>query len=70
MHVEGPRIYQMNCQIDSFQNTCDMLYAKIHRLAKKIDFVQKKTSKSAILVDTNLGYLAQTDAKRLTPGQI
>ena len=37
MHVEGPQTYQMNRQINSFQNVCDMLYAKIDRLARKID---------------------------------
>ena len=40
MHVEGPQIYQMNCQINSFQNMCDMLFAKIDRLARKIDSMQ------------------------------
>ena len=37
MHVECPQMYQMNRQINSFQNVCDMLYAKIDRLARKID---------------------------------
>ena len=34
-----------------------MFLAKIDRLARKIEFVKKKTSKSAILVWTNLSYL-------------
>ena len=55
MHGEGPQIYQMNRQINSFQNMCDMLKAKIDGLARKTDFVQKK-SKLPFLVDTNLGY--------------
>ena len=33
-HIEGPQIYQMNRQIDSFQNMCDKLQAKIDRLAR------------------------------------
>ena len=41
MHVEGPQIYQMNRQINSFQKKCDMLQAKFDRLARKIKFVQK-----------------------------
>ena len=41
MHVEGPQIYQMNCQINSFQNMCDTLKAKINSLARKIDSLQK-----------------------------
>ena len=57
MHGEGPHIYQINHQTNSLQNMCDMLLAKIDRLARKIDFVQKNTSKLAILVDTNLDYL-------------
>ena len=43
MHVEGPQIYQINRQTNSFQNMCDMLKAKIDRLARKIDIVQKNT---------------------------
>ena len=39
MHVAGSQIYQMNCQINSFQNMCDMLKAKIDRLARKIEFL-------------------------------
>ena len=42
MHVDGPQKYQMNRQINSFQNMCDMLDAKIDRLARKIDSLQKK----------------------------
>ena len=42
MHVAGPQIYQMNRQIYSFQNMCDMLSAKIDRLARKMDFLQQK----------------------------
>ena len=44
MHVECPQMYQMNRQINSFQNVCDMLYAKIDRVARKIDSLQKKHS--------------------------
>ena len=57
MHVEVPQIYQMNCQTNSFQNICDMLNAKIGRLARKINSLQKNTSKSPGFVCTNLGYL-------------
>ena len=57
-HVEGPQMYQINSQTNSFQNMCDMLKITIDRLARKIDSLQKKkTSKPPILVDTNLGYL-------------
>ena len=74
LHVEGPQIYQMNRQINSFQNICDTLLAKIDCLARKINFVQKITSKSPILVGTNLAYLTlegpgrQTGDTRSTPG--
>ena len=44
IHLEGPQIYQINRQTNSFQNMCDMLYVKIDRLARK------NTSKSAIFV--------------------
>ena len=37
----GTQIYQMNRQINSFQNMCDMLKAKIDHLARKIDSLQK-----------------------------
>ena len=46
IHLEGPQIYQMNCQINSFQNMCDMLKAKVDRLARKIEFVQKEHLKT------------------------
>ena len=42
MHVEGPQIYQINRQTNSFQNMCDMLWAKIDCLARKIDSLQQK----------------------------
>ena len=45
--VEGPQIYQMNLQTNSFQNMCDMLYAKIDSLARKIYSLQKKHLKIA-----------------------
>ena len=51
IHVPGPQIYQINRQTNSFQNMCDMLYVKIDRLARK------NTSKSAIFVCTNMGFL-------------
>ena len=35
MHVEGPQIYQMNRQTNSFLNMCDMLGAKIDGLSRK-----------------------------------
>ena len=66
MHVKGPQIYQINRQTNSFQYMCEMLQTKIVRLARKIDFVQKNTSKLPFLVDTNLAL----DAKRLSPGQL
>jgi len=43
-----------------------MLKAKIDRFARKIDFVQKNTSKSPILVDTNLSYLTLEGPGRQT----
>ena len=57
MHVAGPQICQSNRWNNSFQNMYDMLQATIDRFARKIDFVQKSTSKSAILMDRNLGNL-------------
>ena len=41
MHVEGPQIYQINRQTNSFQNMYDMLKAKIDRLPRKIDILKK-----------------------------
>ena len=43
MHVEGPQILWINRQTNSFQKMYDMLEAKIGRLTRKIDFVQKKS---------------------------
>ena len=43
MHVEGPQMYQMNRQINSFQNIWGMLLEKYYRLARKIDSLQKNT---------------------------
>ena len=43
-----------------------MQKAKIDRLARKIDFVQKNTSFSPILVDTNLSYLTLEGPGRQT----
>ena len=42
MHVECSLMYQMNRQINGFQNMCDMLYAKIDHLARKIDSCKKQ----------------------------
>ena len=73
MHIEGPEISLINRQINSFQNMYDMLQAKIDRLARKLVFVQKKTSKSPIFVCTNVGYLTLEgllDVKPLTQGQV
>ena len=57
MHIDGPQMYQMNCQIKSFQNMCDMLWPKIDSLARKIDSLQRKNiTKSPILMCMNLGY--------------
>ena len=56
MHLEGPQMYQMNRQINSFQNVCDMLWAKIDSLTRKIDSLQKNITKSPILVCPNLSY--------------
>ena len=64
MHVESTQIYQMNRQINSFQNMCDMLEAIIDRLSRKTDFVQKNISKSPFLVDTNLSYLTLEEPER------
>ena len=41
-HVEGPQMYQINSQTNSFQNMCDMLKITIDRLARKIDSLQKE----------------------------
>ena len=72
MHVEGPQIYQINRQTNSFQNMCDMLWAKIDCLARKIDVMQKKHLKIAFMVDTIMGYLTleALDGKLLTPGHL
>ena len=57
MHIDGPQMYQMNRQIDSFQNMSDMLWAKIDSLARTINSLQRKSiTKSPILVCMNLGY--------------
>ena len=42
MHIDGPQMYQMNRQIDSFQNMSDMLWAKIDSLARTINSLQRK----------------------------
>ena len=42
MHVKGPQICQINRWNNSIQNMYGMLKATIDRLARKIDFVQKK----------------------------
>ena len=47
MHIEGPQLHQMNRQINSFQNMCDMLKTRIDRLARKI------APQSPIFVCTN-----------------
>ena len=65
-HVAGPQICQINHQTNSFQNMYGMLKATIYHLVKKIDFMQKNTSKSAILVDTNLDYLTSEGPGRQT----
>ena len=57
MHAAGPQICQIDRWNNSFQNMHGMLWAKIDRLASKIDFVQKNTSKMVIFVCTNLSYL-------------
>ena len=46
IHLEGPQIYQINRQTNSFQNMCDMLKAKVDRLARKIEFVQQEHLKT------------------------
>ena len=40
--LEGPQIFQINRQTNSFQNMYYMLLAKIDCLATKLVFVQKK----------------------------
>ena len=57
----------MSRQINCLQNMCDMLQAKIDRLARKI--LKRNTSKSPILVDTNLT-LEGSGRQRLTTGQL
>ena len=47
MHVEGPQIYQINRQTNSFQNMYDMPKAKVDPLARKIDSFQEKHLKIA-----------------------
>ena len=42
MHLKCSKTFQMNPSMHSFQNMCDMLYAKVNRLAGKIDFIQKQ----------------------------
>ena len=66
MHIAGPQIYQINRQNNSFQNMYGLLLATVDRLARKIDFVQKKPSKSAIFGCTNLGYLTLEGPGRQT----
>ena len=45
---------------------CDMLQAKIDRFARKIDFVQKNTSKTAVFECTILSYLTLEGPGRQT----
>ena len=66
MHVEGPQICHINRWNNSFQNMYGMLQATIDRFARKIDFVQKNTSKTAIFVCTNLSYLTLEGPGRQT----
>ena len=66
MQVEGPMIYQMIRQTTSFRNMCDTLGAKIDRLARKIDFTQKKHLKTDIFACTNLGHPTFEGPGRLT----
>ena len=40
------KIFQMNCEIDCFTNMYDMLSAKVDRLSRKFNFVQKKLKKN------------------------
>ena len=53
MQAAGPQIYQINRQNNSFQNMQGMLLATIDRLARKIDFVQKKHLKTQIPMEPN-----------------
>ena len=55
--LRGSQIYQINPQNNSFQYMCEMIQTKIVRLARKIDSLQKNTSKLPFLVDTKLGQL-------------
>ena len=64
-HVEGPQIYQINQQTNSFQNMWHAI-GKKWPFGQEIDFVQKNTSKSAIFVCTNLGYLTLEGSGRET----
>ena len=67
LHVTCPQIYQMDRQINSFQNMCDLLQAKIDRLANgKSILCKSNTSKLPFLVDTNLGYLSLEGPGRRT----
>ena len=54
--LEGPQIFQISRQTNSFQNMDGVLKAKIDHLARK----------SLILVDTNLGYLTLEGPGRQT----
>ena len=71
MHVDGLQTYQMHRQIISLQNMCDMLRAKIDRLARKIDSLQqKKPHKSRFFWWTRIWVTWPWTPNSLTPGQL
>ena len=65
MHIDGSQMYQMNHQINSFQNMSDMLWAKIDSLARKIYFVQKNP-KTPKIIDNFSDMLTLEGAGRQT----
>ena len=71
MHIEGPQIYQINRQTNSFQNMCDMLSAKIYRLARKIDSLHlKKNSYFCVYAENCKGYVPTMQGNDRTKGPI
>ena len=66
MHVEGPQICQISRWNNSFQNMYGMNRHQLTVWPGKSILCKKNTSKSPILVDTNLGYLVLAGPGRQT----
>ena len=60
---QGPQIYQINRQTNSFQNMCNMLQAKIDRLCKK-------TPQNRLFWWTRIWVTWPWTPNSLTPGQL